>query len=76
MCSVFEKELEGMWLLSGIYILAMACLFPLLFFVLYKTSEHKNLRKGYVIWGGNGLVPIALMVIIYAVGALLTAVIL
>ncbi len=73
---VFEKELEGMWLISGIYILVMACLFPVLFFILYKTSEHKGHEKGYVRWGGNGLVPIVLMVIIYAVAALWTAIML
>ncbi len=73
---VFAKEIEGLWIFSAIYILVMALLFPLLFFILYKTSDFKKLQKGYVRWGGNGLVPMLFMLIIYSVVAFLTAVML
>lgn len=70
---VFEKELEGMFFETVICAFIMLCLFPILFFILYKTSKFKKLQRGYVKWGGNGIIPMLLMIVVYSIVALLTA---
>ena len=72
---VFGKALEPMWFATSIYTIVMICVFPLLFFVLYKTSDYKKLKKGYVKWELNGIVPIFIMTAIYGAVALFTALI-
>lgn len=71
---VFGKELESMWFITAIYAFVMICLFPILFFILYKTSKFKKLEKGYIKWKGNGIIPILLNVAIYGAVAFFTAI--
>ncbi len=70
---VFVKELEGMWIATAIYAFIMICLFPVLFFILYKTSNFKKLQRGYVKWNGNGIIPMFFMIAVYVAVAFFTA---
>ena len=66
MLLVFEAEIENNFMLSGIYILGTALLFPVLFFAMYKLYGKGKWLKGSIKGCKGGKISLFLTIIIYA----------
>lgn len=69
MMLVLEKELEKLEIAFGIYALLMSCLFPILFFILYRSCGRGKWYSGTIHKIRGGVLPCILTLVIYSVMA-------
>ncbi|MBP3360535.1 MAG: CPBP family intramembrane metalloprotease [Clostridia bacterium] len=71
---VFQNQLEKYGLISGIYSVFMACLFPVLIFIMYRSYGRGKWYRGTIRGCRGGAVPIILLSVLFVLTSLSLAI--